>query len=302
MREEIISSDAAGQRLDRYLRKYLDNEPLSGIYKLLRTKTIKVNGKAAKENYSLVEGDVVKFFLSDETISSMMRVRRKISADRACLDIVYEDDEILVVDKPEGLLTHPDKNEYSNTLATRVQLYLDHLCTRTFRPAPVQRLDLNTSGLVLFCKTYDSLKRCNELMRERKVEKFYQCIVHGRLDKAGEIRGFLTKDEESNTVRLFQKEVPGSVAAYTKFRPLETIRNYSLVEVELLTGRSHQIRISLAVAGFPLIGDTKYGGRKVLGISTQILHAWRMSIDGKTFEKPGARVMEVWEELKGEGF
>lgn len=298
MKEIPITHNEANQRLDRFLLKYFNNASRSTIYTLLRKRKIKVNKKAQKANYFLQNNDIVEVFVSDEWIEKLITRRPVVSGQISGLAIVYEDEDILVVNKPAGLLTHPDKTEYRNTLSTKVQLYLQHLCTRTFRPASVQRLDKNTSGLILFCKNYESLKAYNELMRKKLIKKYYHCIVHGVVHGKSEIKGFLVKDEQKNQVKLSSENIDKKGKfCHTQYTVLKTKPRYSLLEVTLLTGRSHQIRASLALVGHPLIGDTKYGGRKTKGITTQLLHAYKLDCDGKIFEKHSEEIDIVWETL-----
>lgn len=278
-----IGANEDGQRLDRFLLKYLNNSTRSNIFKLIRKKVFKVDGVKVKEDYFLKAGDALEIYLSDETLESLMSEMPQVTAEEADLNIVYEDEELLVIHKPAGLLTHPDKTEYKKTLSSFVQIYLKHLATRTFKPAPIHRLDKNTSGIVVFAKTYDALKRYNEEMRERHIHKYYQCVVHGNISEAGEVIGYLTKDEESNRVRLDPDEGDESKFCHTKFRPLVNKGPYTLLEVELLTGRSHQIRASMAYIGHPIVGDVKYGGRRMKGASHQLLHGYKVEMGEHVF-------------------
>lgn len=298
MHSITIGPNEKEQRVDRFLCKYLNGSSKTNIFKLIRKKIIRVNGERTRENYKLLEGDVLTIRLSEESLRPLMPEQKKISAQEVELSIIHEDDELLIVEKPEGLLTHPDKNEYKNTLATKVQLYLRDLCTRTFRPAPVHRLDKNTSGLVIFAKTYDTLKSINESMRGRAIEKYYETIVHGKITEAGTIKGWVTKDETRNKVTLHKKEVPGSQYVHTDYRPLESSDNFTLCEITLHTGRSHQIRVSMASMGNPIAGDYKYGGKKVAGNYSQLLHAWRVVLDGKSYEKHSDKIQKVWQKLQ----
>lgn len=291
MKKIEITKNEAEQRLDRFLLKYFNNTTRSNIYKLIRKKVFKVNGKRiTNEEYFLQENDILEIYLSDESVEAMIKPFVPVKPEKIGLDIVYEDDEILVLNKPKGVLTHPDKTEYKNTLATMVHFYLRDLCTNTFRPAPVHRLDKNTSGVVIFAKTYDALKKMSAMMRERDVEKFYICVVHGHLDKAGEVKGYLIKDEIQNKVRIVKKDSDEAKYCHSKYRPLEHFGAFTLVEVELLTGRSHQIRASMQLIGHPIVGDYKYGGKKVDGHTNQLLHSNRMVIDGRVFEAKSAEI------------
>lgn len=285
MKRITVTENEMEQRLDRFLCKYLNNTSKTNIFKLIRKKRIKVNGKKADEKYFLQFGDEIDILLHPNAIEEMIKAEKAYTASDVDLDIVYEDDSILVVNKPVGLLTHPDQKEYKRTLSTAVQLYLKDLCSRTFKPASIQRLDKNTSGLVLFGKTYDALKKYNALMRDRGIGKFYLTVVTGKPKASGEVKGFLLKDENRNKISISKEEKPESKMVHTKYRVLETSNGFSLLEVELLTGRSHQIRGSLAYIGHPIVGDVKYGGPKIGGVNNQLLHAYKMTVEGVTFEK-----------------
>lgn len=295
MRKIEITKNESEQRLDRYLLKYFNNTTRSNIYKLIRKKVFKINGKRmTQEDYFLMENDILEIYLTEESIDAMVKPFVPVKPEKIGFDIVFEDEEILVLNKPKGVLTHPDKSEYKNTLATMVHYYLRDLCTNTFRPAPVHRLDKNTSGVVIFAKTYEALKKYNTLMRERDVEKFYICVVHGKLSKPGEVKGYLIKDEIQNKVRIVARDSDEAKYCHSKYKPLqqfgEYIGEYTLVEVELLTGRSHQIRASMQLLGHSIVGDLKYGGRRVDGLSNQLLHSNRMIIEGRTFEAKSTEI------------
>jgi len=295
LKEIVIKENEENQRLDRFLLKYLNNSSRTNIYKLIRKKIIKVNGKKVKENYFLGLNDKIQIYLSDESINNLIKEEKNVNIEKVNLDIVYEDEELLVVNKPKGLLTHPSKNEYKKTLATRVQAYLKDFSSRTFKPASVNRLDQNTSGLVLFCKTYDALKKYNRLMRKGDIHKYYLCIVHGRISKPGEIKGYLSKDCYKNVVEITEKETKDGRFIHTKYKPLRFVDNYTLLEVEILTGRTHQIRASLSKINHPIIGDTKYGGKKIGGITTQVLHAYKLIVEDKVFIKDSEEINRILE-------
>lgn len=298
MKTIIITKNEADQRLDRFLLKYFNNTTRTNVYKLIRKKLFKVNGVRVKEDYFLKDEDKLDIYLQDETIESLMKEIVAVKPDKIGLDIIFEDDEILVVNKPKGMLTHPDKDEYKNTLSTIVQYYLADLCTKTFRPAPVHRLDKNTSGLILFAKTYESLKFYNELMRERKIGKYYLTIVEGHLKGPGEVKGYLIKDEIKNKVKILKSNQDESKFCHTKYQVIKHYKHYTLVEVELLTGRSHQIRASLSSLGHPIVGDVKYGGKKVSDITSQLLHGYKLIVDGRTFESKSKEIEDFIQKLQ----
>lgn len=297
MRVYQIDSSAAEQRLDRYIKKLLPHAKEGEIQRWIRTKKIKLNGARTRANERIQIGDEIAIYLPDPVLDAYSRAESMVSAKAAGLTIVYEDEQILIVNKPAGLLTHPDKSEYKNTLASHVQHYLKHLCTATFRPASVNRLDKNTSGLVLFGKTYPSLKQLNALMRSGKIDKTYKTIAHGQITKTHTVKGYLTKDGARNIVTLQAQPGEGAKAIETIVRPLAVKNGYTLTEVDLITGRSHQIRISLAALGYPIVGDVKYGGHKIKGQTTQLLHAEKLSINGQRFSYPSRVLEEFWSKL-----
>ncbi|PLX30610.1 MAG: RNA pseudouridine synthase [Clostridiales bacterium] len=285
LKEIIVQEDERDQRIDRFLLKLFKNTTRGNIYKLLRKKVIKLNGRKAKPEEFIKEGDSIQIFLAEETLNSFVIKEKKIDAVSSGLDIVYEDENILVLNKPRGLLTHPDSKEYANTLSSKVIVYLEECCSRTFKPAPVQRLDKNTSGIVLFGKTYDAMKKYNALMRKRAFRKYYLAVVEGEIPSSGEVVGYLEKDNSKNRVALTSdRRNPDAKKVHTKYKPLKGFEGYTLMEIELLTGRAHQIRVSMASIGHPIVGDTKYGGSKKYGVSTQLLHAYKMIVEDQTFE------------------
>lgn len=299
MKEIKIGMNEREQRLDRFLLKYFNNSSRTNVYKLIRKKVFKVNGVRVKEDYFLQDGDVIQVYLADESFEKLIKPIEEIQAEEVDLDIVYEDDELLIVNKPKGILTHPDKNEYKNTLSSKVQIYLRHLSSRTFKPASIQRLDKNTSGLVTFCKTYDSLKKYNEIMRNRGIKKYYLAVVHGQLKEPGELKGYLTKDEFRNKVTITKhQEDEQAKFVHTRYTPVKVYRAYTLVEIELLTGRTHQIRATLASIGHPIVGDGKYGGRQIKNVNSQLLHGYKLKINDKTIESEPKEINKFLEEIK----
>jgi len=287
----VITKNEEKQRLDRFLKKYLKNAPLSYIYKIIR-KDVKLNGKRVKEETLLTEGDELTLYMSDEEINGYRKPKDTPKALKQ-FKIAYEDDNIIVVEKPFGLLTHGDKHEKKNTLANQVTAYLFEKGVyepgkeRTFVPAPVNRLDRNTTGLVLFGKNAAALQALNKMIRERDyVSKFYMTIVAGELKKDLILKDKMEKDGKSNTVKVISMDSEDGKVMETIARPLIVKNGYTLVEVELVTGRTHQIRAHLGSAGFPVIGDAKYGANQAnkkvwnkFNLSTQLLHAYKLKFD-----------------------
>ncbi|MDR3295290.1 MAG: RluA family pseudouridine synthase [Clostridiales Family XIII bacterium] len=289
-----ITENEENQRLDRFLKKYLRNAPLSYVYKAIR-KDVKLNGRRAKISDLLSAGDEVALYVSDAQMADFRSQKPEMKAKKQ-FQVAYEDENILIVEKPFGLLTHGDSVEKKNTLANQVMGYLSDQGAyvpgqeKTFVPSPVNRLDRNTTGLVLFGKKLMALQGLNFMIREKGyISKYYLTIVKGELAAELVLRDRMTKDWRSNTVRVVSGDAAdggaddGAKLMETTARPLASAHGYSLVEVELITGRTHQIRAHLAQAGFPVIGDPKYGSMTVnqkiekrFGLSTQYLHANRL--------------------------
>lgn len=300
MKQVTITENEAEQRLDRFLRKYLKDYKLGDIYKLFRTNKVKVNNKKHKENYMLQSGDTIQLFISDEVKTEA----KKAVGSSKPIDILYEDDNLLLINKPFGLLTHPDSPGDNDTLIDRALYYLqqkeDYSSSATFTPSVCNRLDRNTGGIVAVAKNYTALKAMNKLIRERKVKKLYLCVVKGFIKEAGEVKNFLLKDEEQNKSSIVEKNQEGARGVHTKYKPLKSNGDYTLVEVELITGRPHQIRAHFASIGHPIVGDIKYGDKQVnrifkenFKLSHQFLYAYKLK-----FKEAEAGL----EYLKGEGF
>ncbi|MDI3256731.1 MAG: RluA family pseudouridine synthase [Kyrpidia sp.] len=292
MVEYMITRAESGKKLHRFLRQALPRLPLSGVYKWIRVGRVKVNRKKGKPDLVLREGDIVQLFVRDEEYAELHRPDPKFEGVPRNLDIVYEDDDILVVNKPAGLLTHPDRAEHRDTLINRVLAYLydqGEWDGRSFAPAAAHRLDRNTSGIVLIGKHAEVLRDLAAQIRGRQVEKRYLALVHGRLEKPGALRRALVRDPVKNRTRPVApaSESAEAMAAETRYRPLAAAEDTTLLDVTLVSGRTHQIRAHLAAAGHPLVGDIKYGGKPVKGLRHQFLHAYFLRLaDGRSFTAP----------------
>jgi 23S rRNA pseudouridine955/2504/2580 synthase len=262
-----ITENEGGQRLDRFLRKYLKGYSLSSIYKVIRKNYVTVDHKKVKEHYLLRVGEKVQVNLALLENSDSALQKKKMFSSRP-LDIVYEDGNLIIVNKEIGVLSQPDKPGPGDTLIGRVWFYLwqkgDYKpeSSLTFSPAVCNRLDRNTGGIVLAAKNYDTLKSLNALIRKRHIKKFYLAIVKGKIPGQGEMRNFIEKDSETNLSRILDESGQDVKTAHSNYKRLKTTADYSLVQVELITGRSHQIRSQFAHLGRPLIGDQKYGDPK----------------------------------------
>lgn len=290
MKSFTINSNDAGQRLDRFISKSLPNLPQALMYKYIRKKRIKLNGKRAEISTRLSEGDVVDMYINDEFFEkSETRYDFTGASDR--LDIIYEDGNIMLLNKKAGLLCHPDDTEYVDTLISRIKKYLykngefvpdDE---SSFTPALVNRIDRNTGGIVIAAKNAESLRILNAMMKKRCIKKLYLCVVHGIMERSeGLLSGFLLKDEKNNMVRILSSPAEGAKEISTQYRVLDVDRekNLSLVEVRLLTGRTHQIRAHFASIGHPLLGDGKYGTNRLnreFGYNKQFLYSYKLAFD-----------------------
>lgn len=288
----MIEDNEAGQRLDRFLKKYYNQAPLSAIYKMIR-KDVKLNGKRATQETMLSAGDEITVYITDEQHEAFHRAK-EIRRSRKSFRIAYEDENILIAEKPFGLLTHGDEHEKKNHLTNQVISYLIDRGeyrpgqAKTFTPSPANRLDRNTTGLVLFGKTAGALRAANRMIREEGcVSKYYLTVVAGHMAEPLKLRDRMEKDSFRNTVRVLEESADAGKLMETNAVPLAYGRlggeEFTLAEVELITGRTHQIRAHLAKAGYPVIGDTKYGRRRVNEIvgrryhlTTQLLHAYRL--------------------------
>ena len=302
MHELKIGRNDAGQRLDKFITKTL-HLPTSLLHKSIRLKKIKVNRKRAEASQMLAEGDSVQCFLAEEFFEAVGLGRtdgergsgvcggsqkaKSLAAIHPRLSVIYEDENILLVDKRPGVSVHEDEHESTNTLITQIQAYLyqkgeyDPDEEQSFAPALCNRIDRNTGGIVIAAKNAEALRVMNEKIKEREIDKFYLCAVHGVPAKESDtLHGYLIKDEKKKQVSVFDKNPPrGAKEIITRYKVIAKRQDSALLEVELLTGRTHQIRAHMAHIGHPLLGDGKYGVNredKRLGYKYQALYSYKL--------------------------
>lgn len=288
-----ITENEAGQRLDKYLKKLLPGAPSSFFYKMLRKKNIVLNGAKAQGAEKLIRGDRVMLFLSEETFMGFCKESRQKEYQRAYnqlkeVEVVYENEHVLLANKPAGVLAQKSKdtdislNEWlTGYLLAGGKITEEAL--KTYRPSICNRLDRNTSGLVICARSLAGSQRLNELIRERKIRKFYRLFVKGTVSGPEILRGYLSKNERTNTVRITQQKTEKSAYIETRYYPVESFSDMTYLEAELITGKTHQIRAHLAGIGHPLIGDDKYGDTAFNAVyhrkyefNAQLLHAFRL--------------------------
>lgn len=325
MREFQINGNEAGQRLDKYLHRLLPQAANSFLHKMLRKKNIVLNGKKASGDVRIASGDLVTCYLSEETFDKFSRdgsvAHEAFAAPAVPLEVLYEDADILIINKPAGMLSQKaspkdiSANEYIiRYLLERGELTPEAL--RTFRPAVCNRLDRNTSGILIAGKSLCGLQEMALQLKSHDVEKYYRCIACGNLEEPKLLKGWLCKDHKKNIVRVFDEKQPDSQYIETAYTPLQQYQDnagckaqkglsYTLLEVRLITGRPHQIRAHLASAGHAVVGDVKYGDpkineqfRKRAGLKRQLLHAYRIVLKGRAevtapLPKDFKRVLEM---------
>lgn len=291
MKELTIQHNDAGQRLDRFLAKAVPLLPASLAQKYIRIKRIKLNGARAERDTRLKEGDVLQLYINDEFFDKPREDNAYLTVASPKLNIVYEDDQILLVDKRPGLAVHPhDGAEYGRTLIDHIQAYLyqkhewSPRSENSFTPALCNRIDRNTGGIVIAAKTAEALRVMNQKIKDREMDKRYLAIVEGTPNpKEGSLKGYLFKDAKQNRVFVTDTPQPGSKSCQTDYRILSSANGLSLVECKLITGRTHQIRAQFAHAGHPLLGDGKYGKLdKRFDRNYQALYSYRLRFDFTT--------------------
>jgi len=288
MKAFTITKNDANQRLDKFLMKTLKTMPKSLVYKSLRKKKIKVNGKRITDGgLQLKEGDFLEAYINDEFFDGPLHQHAFLALSSAPLDIVYEDENIIAVNKPQGLSVHADESGSPDTLIHRIQKYLydkgEYIPEQdlTFAPALAHRIDRNTQGLVLAAKNAEALRILCEKIKQKEIQKYYLCIVCGHLPKESEIlRAYHMKDEAAKIAKVFDLPTEGAREMITQYTVVKRYQTHDLAEIKLITGRTHQIRAHMAHIGHPLLGDGKYGKLdKEIPVNRQALVAYKLVFD-----------------------
>ncbi len=313
MKSFTISKNDSGQRVDKFILKTFPKLPKSLMFKEIRKKNIKVNRKKTDASAVLNEGDVIELYLKDDVLEEKIKHYDFMGASKQ-LDIIYEDDNIILIDKKVGLLCHPDGNEYVDTLISRVKRYLyekgewNPEDSSTFSPSLANRIDRNTGGIVIAAKNAEALRILNDKIKNREIEKYYLTVVHGKMERESDtLTAYLTKDTRKNKVTVSDKETDKSKKIVTKYTVLDYQNGNSLLEIDLKTGRTHQIRAHMAYIGHPLLNDGKYG--KEQGRYRQALYSYKLVfnmkdagvlsyLDGKEFKIKNCGLINSFKENK----
>ncbi len=293
MKEIIIGANESEKRLDSFLKGYLPNAGTSFLYKMLRKKNITLNDKKADGKEKLQSGDSIKIFFSDETFDKF-RGKEKITPVKTDfkalkqfgkLDIIFESKDVLFVDKPAGVLSQKAKTSDISLNDWLIEYLLKKgevspESLETYKPSICNRLDRNTSGIVICAKSLKGARCMNSMLKDRTVDKYYRTIVSGRITNSSELKGFLFKDEDKNKVFIKKEDPHDDRYSFieTYYEPLEynAKDDLTMLEVKLVTGKPHQIRAHLSSQGTPIIGDVKYGGKKINSLNHQLLHSYRL--------------------------
>lgn len=292
MRELVVKKNDANQRLDKFLLKKFKTMPKKMAYMYIRKKCVKVNGKKATPEVMLKENDLLTFYIKDEFFDNIQEENYEFLKAPKNLKIIYEDENIILLDKKPGVIVHQDKSYHFDCLLLRLQHYLydngeynpkEENC---FAPALVNRIDRNTGGIVIGAKNAESLRILNQKMKDRELHKFYLCLLINKPKKDNAILSdYLIKNEKTNKVTVLRNEKQGAKKILTKYSVLEINNNLTLCEVELLTGRTHQIRAHMSSIGCPILGDNKYGNKKLnqkYSLSKQCLYSYKLAFDFTT--------------------
>ena len=292
MRELVVKKNDANQRLDKFLLKKFKTMPKKMAYMYIRKKCVKVNGKKATPEVMLKENDLLTFYIKDEFFDNIQEENYEFLKAPKNLKIIYEDENIILLDKKPGVIVLQDKSYHFDCLLLRLQHYLydngeynpkEENC---FAPALVNRIDRNTGGIVIGAKNAESLRILNQKMKDRELHKFYLCLLINKPKKDNAILSdYLIKNEKTNKVTVLRNEKQGAKKILTKYSVLETNNNLTLCEVELLTGRTHQIRAHMSSIGCPILGDNKYGNKKLnqkYSLSKQCLYSYKLAFDFTT--------------------
>lgn len=312
MKKITITSNDAGQRLDRFLDKTFDRMPRSLMYKEIRKKNIKINRKRCEAKQILKENDILELYINDDALHIREKYYDFLRASKE-LDIIYEDENIILLNKKVGLLCHPDGKDYTDNLVARLKKYLYSKGewspnNSSFTPSLANRIDRNTGGIVIGAKNAECLKILNDKIKKREIEKYYLAAAHGKMPKSSDtLTAYLKKDENKNMVSVSDKPLENSKKIITEYKVIDYYYDASLLEIKLLTGRTHQIRAHLAHIGHPLFGDGKYGDNK--GRYRQALYSYKLKfafsdenllsyLNNQTFQAKNIQLLNDFKERK----